>query len=63
MTIAVWAQIVVFVVVLTALTPLLGGYMVRVYGGRRVWLSPVFGPLERLAYRGLGVATDAWTMR
>ena len=55
MTIAGWAQIVVLLVVLTALTPLLGGYMARVYRGQRVWLTPLAGPLERLGYRTLGV--------
>jgi K+-transporting ATPase ATPase A chain len=50
-----WLQIAVFVAVLTALTPLLGGYMARVYTGERVLLTPVFGPLERLIYRILRV--------
>ena len=36
---------------LTALTPLLGGYMARVYTGERVFLTPIFGPVERLTYR------------
>ena len=40
---------------LTALTPLLGGYMARVYTGERVFLSPVVGPLERAVYRVLRV--------
>src|ERR1039458_2890361 len=50
-----WAQIVIFIVVLTALTPLLGGYMARVYKGRQVFLSRVAGPTERLLYRLLRV--------
>ena len=33
--------------VLTALTPLLGGYMARVYMGERVVLERVLGPVER----------------
>jgi K+-transporting ATPase ATPase A chain len=48
MTVSGWAQIVTFIVVLTALTPLLGGYLARVYQGRRVVLSPVAAPVERL---------------
>ena len=50
-----WLQIALFLAVLVALTPLLGGYMARVYTGERVFLSPVVGPLERLFYRVLRV--------
>jgi K+-transporting ATPase ATPase A chain len=45
-----WLQIALYVAVLTALTPLLGGYMARVYRNERVFLTPVFGPLERMIY-------------
>jgi K+-transporting ATPase ATPase A chain len=55
MTVAGWAQIVVLLVVMTALTPLLGGYMARVYQGQRVRLSPLAEPVERLSYRILRV--------
>jgi potassium-transporting ATPase potassium-binding subunit len=50
-----WAQIVFFLVVLTALVPLLGGYMAKVFSGQRVFLTPVVEPLERLIYRALRV--------
>jgi K+-transporting ATPase ATPase A chain len=50
-----WIQIAVFVGVLIALTPPLGAYMARVFGGQRVFLSPVLGPFERLTYRALRV--------
>jgi potassium-transporting ATPase potassium-binding subunit len=53
-----WLQIAIYVAVLTALVPLLGGYMARVYQGQRVFLSPVVGPLERLIYRCLGVVPE-----
>lgn len=46
-------QIVAFCVILTALVPLLGGYMARVLSGERVLLVRLFGPMERLLYRGL----------
>jgi potassium-transporting ATPase potassium-binding subunit len=55
MTIIGWLQILALVAVLTALTPLLGGYMARVYEGKRVALSFVFGPVERSVYRIVGV--------
>ena len=54
-----WVQIVLFLIVLTALVPLLGGYIARVFQGERVFLSPVFGPIERLTYRVLRVRPDA----
>jgi potassium-transporting ATPase potassium-binding subunit len=48
-----WVQIAFYLAVLTALTPLLGGYMARVYTGERTLLDPVLGPIERLTYRTL----------
>lgn len=48
-------EVALFVVVLTALTPLLGGYMARVLTGERVLLDRVLGPVERGLYRLLGV--------
>ena len=51
MTLQGWLQILVFFVVLTALTPLIGGYMARVFTGERVFLTPVIGPLDRLFHR------------
>ena len=59
MTFQGWVQIAVYVVVLTALTPLIGSYMTRVYRGERVLLTPVFGPLERLVYRLMRVNPGA----
>ena len=55
MTVQGWVQIAFYLVVLTALTPVLGGYMARVYRNERVFLTPVFGPVERLTYRLLRV--------
>src|ERR1700750_1331344 len=46
-----WLQIIIFLVVLLALTPLIGGHMARVYASERVFLTPVLGPVERLMYR------------
>ena len=50
-----WLQIALYLAVLTALTPLLGGYMARVYSGERVLLTPLVAPVERLLYRLLRV--------
>jgi potassium-transporting ATPase potassium-binding subunit len=49
-----WLQIAFFIAVLTALTPVLGHYMARVYTGETVVLERVLGPFERLLYRMLG---------
>jgi potassium-transporting ATPase potassium-binding subunit len=54
-----WLEIAIYVAVLTALTPLIGGYMARVFRGERVLLTPVFGPLERLVYRVIRVNPGA----
>ena len=40
MTAAGWIQIALFVAVLTALTPLLGGYLARVLQGEPIVLDP-----------------------
>jgi K+-transporting ATPase ATPase A chain len=57
-----WAQIALFLAALVALTPVLGGFMARVFAGERTFLSPVLGPLERLIYR-LGGVDPAKEMR
>lgn len=59
MTAQGWLQIAIYLAALTALTPLLGAYMARVYSGRRVFLSPVLAPVERLAYRAIRVDPGA----
>jgi K+-transporting ATPase ATPase A chain len=50
-----WLQIGLFVAVLVAMVPLLGGYMARVYSGERVFLTRLLGPVERVFYRLLRV--------
>ena len=51
MTVAGWVEILLFVALLTALTPLIGGYMARVFRGDVTAL----GFVERPLYRLLGV--------
>jgi K+-transporting ATPase ATPase A chain len=55
MTAGGWLEIIAFCAVLIILSPLLGGYMAKVYTGQHLWLSPVFGWLERLLYRSFRV--------
>jgi K+-transporting ATPase ATPase A chain len=50
MTAQGWIQIVVFFAVLTALTPLLGSYMFKVFRGDAI-LGSVLGPVERGFYK------------
>jgi K+-transporting ATPase ATPase A chain len=56
MTVSGWVQLVLFVVALTAVTPLLGGYMARVYQGQSLTLDRVLAPLEHATYRILHVS-------
>lgn len=55
MTIVGWLQILLFCAVIVALTPLLGGYITRVFNGERTWLTPVLKPVETALYRISGV--------
>jgi potassium-transporting ATPase potassium-binding subunit len=44
--------------VLVAITPILGGYMKRVFSSEKTLLDPVLRPLERLLYRVSGVDAE-----
>jgi K+-transporting ATPase ATPase A chain len=55
MTINGWTQILLFCVVIIAITAPFGGYMTRVFSGERTLLSPVLHPVERVLYRLSGV--------
>ncbi len=48
-------QLLVFFVILLAITKPLGLYMARLFEGERVFLTPVLRPAERLIYRATGV--------
>lgn len=48
-------QIIVYFLLILALTKPLGGYMARVFAGERMWLSPLLSPIEKLFYRLAGV--------
>jgi K+-transporting ATPase ATPase A chain len=50
-----WLQILVFLGAVFLVTPLIGGYMARVFTRQRTWLDPLMRPLERLVYRTTGV--------
>jgi K+-transporting ATPase ATPase A chain len=58
MTAAGWIEIALYAGLLIVLTPVLGGYMARVYRFEPVFLDRVVGPVERGLYRVLGVDPD-----
>ncbi|GEO82352.1 potassium-transporting ATPase subunit KdpA [Pararhodospirillum oryzae] len=47
-----------FCTVIAALTPVLGGYLERVFTGKRTVVSVVLGPVERMLSRLMGVRAD-----
>ncbi len=51
-------QIGLFFACLIGLTPVVGGYMGRVFTGEKHFLLPIFGWLERIIYRFIGVNSD-----
>jgi potassium-transporting ATPase potassium-binding subunit len=53
-----WLLVALFLGTLTALTPLLGGWMARVFTGQRHFLQRLLGPVERLVYRIAGIKPD-----
>jgi len=55
MTLIGWVQIILYCTIIVALTPIAGGYMTRVFTGKRVSLTPVLRPVEGLIYRLGGV--------
>jgi K+-transporting ATPase ATPase A chain len=64
MTTAGWLQLLVFLGLIVAFTPLLGGYMAKVWAGGRAPGDRVFGPVERGIYRVCGIDPESeqrWT--
>ena len=51
-------QVLLFLVVLTLLTPILGNYMSRVFSGSKHFMLPVFRWLEKIIYRFVKVNPD-----
>ncbi len=55
MNVSELVQIVLFLALLVILTPLLGGYMAKVFSGEKNLLSPVLRPVENGLYRLSGI--------
>jgi potassium-transporting ATPase potassium-binding subunit len=55
MTLIGWTQILLYCVIIVAITPVLGSYMTRVFNGERTFLTPILRPVELALYRAAGV--------
>lgn len=54
-------QVLLFFALLIGLTPILGNYMSKVFTGKKHFMLPVFGWLEKLTYKFTGVNLDEET--
>jgi K+-transporting ATPase ATPase A chain len=59
MTAIGWLQIIAYFVLLILLVRPIGGYMARVFEGKRTFMSPVMAPIERFFYRLAGIKPEA----
>jgi potassium-transporting ATPase potassium-binding subunit len=55
MTLIGWIQILLYCVIIVAITPVLGSYMTRAFNGERTFLTPILRPVELALYRAAGV--------
>ena len=55
MTTIGWIQILLYCAIIVAITPVLGGYMTRVFNGERTFLAPALRPVETAIYWAGGV--------
>ena len=55
MTTIGWVQILIYCAIIVAITPVLGGYMTRVFNGERTFLTPILRPVELALYSAAGV--------
>ena len=58
MTVEGWVLIFVFIGLVAMIARPMGLYLAAVFDGRRTWLSPVLGPVERGFYRLSGVKAE-----
>jgi K+-transporting ATPase ATPase A chain len=55
MTVIGWIQILLYCAIIIAITPVLGGFITRVFSGERNFLSPLLRPIEIAIYKIAGV--------
>jgi potassium-transporting ATPase potassium-binding subunit len=53
-----WIQIALTLLIVIVLTPILGGYIARVFLGERTYLDRIVRPLEQMMYRLSGIQTQ-----
>jgi len=58
MTSSDFVQVALYIVILMALSPMLGSYMASVFSGERTAAAVLFGPIERLFYKVCAVRAD-----
>ncbi|MGH9440850.1 MAG: potassium-transporting ATPase subunit KdpA [Thermoanaerobaculia bacterium] len=51
-------ELLVYLAVIVAITPLVGGYMKKVFSGEKTFLDRIFRPIERAIYRLCGVDAE-----
>ena len=51
-------QVIIFLVALVALSPLLGKFMAKVFMGENHFMKPVFGWLEKIVYKTIGIKSE-----
>jgi K+-transporting ATPase ATPase A chain len=56
-----FVQIILFLGILIALTPMLGKYICKVFSGEKHFMLPVLGWLEKLTYKFSGIRSDEET--
>lgn len=54
-----WIQIALTLLLILAITPLLGGYIARVYLGQKTILDPIFNPIDRFIFSASGVQSKS----
>lgn len=54
-------QVLLFLAILIGLTPILGNYMFKAFTGKKHFMLPVFGWLEKLTYKTTGINPDEET--
>jgi len=50
-----FVQLILYVVLLIAITPILGGFMAKVFQGEKTFMHKIFGWLETLTYKASGI--------
>jgi potassium-transporting ATPase potassium-binding subunit len=53
-----WIQIALTLLIVIVMTPILGGYIARIFLGERTRLDRIFTPLEQIIYRLSGIRTQ-----